>query len=76
MDEAEIKRIIEEALKKGYEAVNKISFEGMQYRRDIGKKALNKGKPWKNYWGSSKDLLADIKLLGKHNFKKEILKRK
>lgn len=31
---------LEEALKKAYEAVNKISFEGMQYRKDIGKKAL------------------------------------
>lgn len=31
---------LEEALKKAYEAVEKISFEEMQYRRDIGKKAL------------------------------------
>ncbi len=31
---------LEEALKKAYEAVSKISFEGMQYRKDIGKKAL------------------------------------
>jgi phosphoribosylamine---glycine ligase len=31
---------LEEALKKAYEAVKKISFEGMQYRKDIGKKAL------------------------------------
>ena len=40
----------------------------------IGKKALNKGKPWKNYWGSSKDLLADIKIMGKENFKRDILR--
>ncbi|MCD9187316.1 MAG: phosphoribosylamine--glycine ligase [Pyrinomonadaceae bacterium] len=28
---------LEESLKRAYEAVGKISFEGMQYRRDIGK---------------------------------------
>ncbi len=32
---------LEEALAAAYEAVSKISFEGMQYRRDIGKKALS-----------------------------------
>ncbi len=31
---------LEEALKKAYKAIKKISFEGMQYRKDIGKKAL------------------------------------
>ena len=31
---------LEEALSKAYKAIEKISFEGMQYRRDIGKKAL------------------------------------
>jgi phosphoribosylamine--glycine ligase len=30
----------QDALKKAYDAVAKISFEGMQYRTDIGKKAL------------------------------------
>ncbi|HTE48703.1 MAG TPA: phosphoribosylamine--glycine ligase, partial [Candidatus Paceibacterota bacterium] len=33
---------LEEALKKAYKAIGKIFFEGMQYRRDIGKKALDK----------------------------------
>ncbi|MDR3519933.1 MAG: phosphoribosylamine--glycine ligase [Candidatus Pacebacteria bacterium] len=32
---------LEEALKKAYKAVEKISFEGMQYRKDIGKKSLS-----------------------------------
>jgi len=31
---------IKEAIDKTYQAVNKIHFEGMQYRKDIGKKAL------------------------------------
>jgi phosphoribosylamine--glycine ligase len=31
---------LEEALAKAYKAIEKISFEGMQYRKDIGKKAL------------------------------------
>ncbi len=31
---------LKEALDKAYKAVNKISFEGMYYRKDIGKKAL------------------------------------
>lgn len=31
---------LEEALQKAYKAIEKISFEGMQYRKDIGKKAL------------------------------------
>ena len=31
---------LEEALEKAYKAVEKISFEGMYYRRDIGKKCL------------------------------------
>jgi phosphoribosylamine--glycine ligase len=30
-----------EALAKAYKAIEKISFEGMQYRKDIGKKALD-----------------------------------
>ncbi|MDD4940258.1 MAG: phosphoribosylglycinamide synthetase C domain-containing protein, partial [Candidatus Omnitrophica bacterium] len=31
---------IKDAISKAYSAVNKISFEGMQYRRDIGRKAI------------------------------------
>jgi len=29
---------------------------------------------WREYWGSSKELLADVKLLGKDKFEREILK--
>jgi phosphoribosylamine--glycine ligase len=31
---------LEEALGKAYKAIEKISFEGMQYRKDIGKKSF------------------------------------
>jgi phosphoribosylamine--glycine ligase len=31
---------LQQALEKAYQAIKKINFEGMQYRRDIGKKAL------------------------------------
>ncbi len=36
----------ESAIDRAYEAVSRISFDGMQYRRDIGKKALAVGGPW------------------------------
>jgi hypothetical protein len=29
---------------------------------------------WRNYWGSSKELLADVKLLGKDKFEREIIR--
>jgi hypothetical protein len=40
----------------------------------IGKKCLNKGKKWINYWGSSKQLQEDIKIHGKANFTRDILR--
>jgi hypothetical protein len=40
----------------------------------IGKKCLNKGVKWEKYWGSSKELTADRKMMGKEHFTKEILK--
>jgi len=51
-----------------YKITNKVT--GMYY---IGKKALNKGKKYETYWGSSKQLTADIKQYGKEHFIKEIL---
>jgi len=39
----------------------------------IGKKCLHKGKAWDKYWGSSIELIADMKYYGKHNFSKEII---
>src|SRR3989338_5653105 len=35
---------LKKSLDKAYEAISKISFEGMQYRKDIGKKALELSK--------------------------------
>ncbi|WP_115746949.1 hypothetical protein [Escherichia coli] len=50
-------------------------------RKYIGRKYVysrHKGKPpkeakWRSYWGSCKELLADIKLLGEDKFKREII---
>lgn len=36
-------------------------------------KRVIKSTGWENYWGSSEDLLADVKLLGENKFKREIL---
>lgn len=36
-----IGKTLEDALAKAYKAIEKISFEGMYYRKDIGQKALN-----------------------------------
>lgn len=38
------------------------------------KKKVIKESDWKDYWGSSKDLLLEIKQLGKEKFKRDILK--
>ena len=60
-----------------------------QTRKKIGKEQKAKNKllniwkdyevvikemDWQNYWGSSKELQADVKTLGKENFDKQILK--
>lgn len=37
------------------------------------KKKVTKESNWRNYWGSNKTLLEDVKTLGKENFKREIL---
>lgn len=38
------------------------------------KKKLRVSSDWENYWGSSDELLTDIKSLGHDNFKREILR--
>jgi phosphoribosylamine--glycine ligase len=38
----------EEAMARAYAGVNEISFDGMQYRTDIGRKALNQQSPFSN----------------------------
>jgi len=40
----------------------------------VGKKHMYKGKNWLNYYGSSKELIEDIKLKGKETFRREIIK--
>lgn len=45
----------------------------IQRGKKPSKKLVIKESDWINYWGSNKLLLEDIKILGQHNFKKEIL---
>lgn len=51
-----------------------------QFKRKIkvsnrkNRKTEIKSSDWLDYWGSSKELLRDIKLLGESNFKRTILK--
>jgi hypothetical protein len=45
----------------------------IQRGRKVIKKQVIKESNWKEYWGSNKFLLDDIKILGKDKFKREIL---
>lgn len=45
----------------------------IQRGKKPSKKLVIKESNWVNYWGSNKFLLEDIKNLGQHNFKKEII---
>ena len=38
------------------------------------RKKIRKGSEWESYWGSNKELLADIRKLGESLFKREILR--
>lgn len=38
-----------------------------------GKSRLRKESDWRSYWGSSRELIADIQKYGKENFTREIL---
>jgi len=38
------------------------------------KRHIKKESDWKNYWGSSNQLLSDIQTLGKENFKRTIIR--
>lgn len=43
-------------------------------KRKSKKKQVIKESNWASYWGSNKDLLADVKRLGEESFEKTILK--
>jgi hypothetical protein len=42
-------------------------------KKNKRRKKLRVANDWQNYFGSSADLLADVKKLGRENFKREIL---
>jgi hypothetical protein len=50
-----------------------IAEQPIQRGRKVTKKQIIKESNWKEYWGSNKSLLDDIKTLGKDKFKREIL---
>lgn len=51
--------------------ISKRAIKATKTRKRIEVSFIDSG--WISYWGSSKDLLADIALLGKENFTREIL---
>lgn len=53
----------------------KLSKKAKQLPENKGKRVIRgtKDSGWQNYFGSSKELLEQVKLHGEHNFKREIL---
>ena len=58
-----------------YKTKKKLSKKAKQLPKNKGKRVLKgtKNSGWLNYYGSSKELNEQVKLMGKHNFKREIL---
>jgi len=55
--------------RKYFHAVRKLNpLKGFKRKRKVTKET-----DWQEYWGSSKRLLEDIEIHGKHNFKREII---
>jgi hypothetical protein len=54
--------------KKMYSLTTKSPLKGYKRKRKIIKES-----DWKNYYGSSEELKADVELLGKDSFKREII---
>lgn len=62
-------------LKTGKMYIGKKLFTMAGYRQVKGRrKKLRKPSAWQNYWGSNDLLLQDVKVLGKKNFRREILR--
>lgn len=66
------KKIFQNSLKK------KITQKELAEHQGKGRKPTHirtqKESNWKSYWGSNKDLLADVKSLGEENFEREIIR--
>ena len=48
-------------------------FKRKKVKKRKNKKIVKTSSDWKDYWGSSQELIDDVKILGPHNFKREIL---
>lgn len=66
------KKIFQNSLKK------KITQKELAEHQGKGRKPTHirtqKESNWKSYWGSNKDLLADVKSLGEENFERKIIR--
>lgn len=48
-------------------------FKRKKVKNRKNKKIIRSDSDWRDYWGSSEELLNDVEVLGKENFKREIL---
>jgi hypothetical protein len=64
-------------LKTGRKYIGKKQFSSYRSKKVKGKKNRKRfvlESDWKDYWGSCKELLEEIKLIGSDSFKREIIK--
>jgi hypothetical protein len=64
-------------LKTGRKYIGKKQFSSYRSKKVKGKKNRKRfilESDWKDYWGSCKELLEEIRLLGSENFSREIVK--
>jgi len=66
------KKLLTSTINKKLTKKELLSLPVKRGKKPTKKKVVSESK-WKDYWGSSEELKKDIELLGKENFKREIL---